>query len=83
MSRHYDYSVSCIPMQYILIYQLCCEKFLLAGPLCLEGSRAQCRAPILLCIVGATRLLLQVVPPTVELSLRPLLQKLSQSEVIY
>jgi hypothetical protein len=52
------------------------------GLLHLEGSRAQCGAPSLLCVVGAAGLPLQVVPPAVELALRSLLRRLSQSEVL-
>jgi hypothetical protein len=69
MSRNFGYSVSCTPRQDILISQLRCWQLLLVGPLRLEGSRAQCRAPSLLCIVGAIGLILQVAPPIVKLSL--------------
>jgi hypothetical protein len=69
MSRCSGYSAPCTPRQEILICQLHCGKFLPLGLLHLEGSRAQCRAPSLLCTAGAAGLLLQVVPPVVELSL--------------
>jgi hypothetical protein len=67
------YSTACTPRQEILVCQLCCGQLLPFGLLHLEGSWAQCRAPSLLCVAGATGLLLQVVPPAVELALRSLL----------
>jgi hypothetical protein len=74
MSGRFGYSASCTPRQEILVYQQRCGQLLLIGPLHLEESRAQCGAPIMLCVVGAIGLLLQGVPPTVELVLHPLLR---------
>jgi hypothetical protein len=82
MSRHSGYSYSYTPRKEILICQLCYGQLLPLGLLHLEGSRAQCGAPSLLCAIGAAGLPLQVVPPTVELVLHPLLRRLSQSEVL-
>jgi hypothetical protein len=76
------YSASCTSRKELLVCQLHCGKFLPFGLLHLEGSRAQCEAPSLLCTAGVVGLLLQVVPPTVELALRPLLLQRSQSEVL-
>jgi hypothetical protein len=69
MSGRFGYSNACTPRKYLLIYQLHCGQLLLAGPLRLEGSREECRAPSLLYTNGVVGLLLRVVPPTVELSL--------------
>jgi hypothetical protein len=77
MFGHCSYSVSCIPMQELLICQLRCGKLLLVGPLRPVGSQAQCVILDMRCTAGVVRLLLRVVPPTVELSLRPLLRQLS------
>jgi hypothetical protein len=74
MSGCLGYLASCTPRKNLLICQLHYGKLLLVGPLRFEGSQAQCRAPSLLCVVGAVGLLLRVVPPTVELSLRPLIR---------
>jgi hypothetical protein len=65
------------PRQEILVCQMHCGQLLSFGLLHLEGSRAQCGDPSLICIVGATGLLLQVVPPTLELVLQSLLLQVS------
>jgi hypothetical protein len=74
ISGCFGYPSAYTPRQEILVCQLYCGQLLPLGLLHPAGSRAQCGAPSLLCVVGATRLLLQVVPPAVELVLRPLLR---------
>jgi hypothetical protein len=77
MFGRYIYSASCTPRKEILMCQLHYGQLLPLGILHLEGSRAQCGAPSLLCAVGSTGLPLQVVPPTVELVLQPLIRRMS------
>jgi hypothetical protein len=79
MFGRYGYSTSCTPRKDLLVCQLCHGQLLPFGLLHIEGSQAQCRVPSLLC---TAILLLQVVPPVVELALQSLLIRLSQSEVL-
>jgi hypothetical protein len=65
--------IACILGKEILVCQLHCGQLLPFGPLPLEGSRVWWGVPSLLCATGASGLLLQVVPPIVELSLQSLL----------
>jgi hypothetical protein len=79
MFVHCGYLAACTPRQDLLIYQLCCGQLPPFGLIHLERSQAQCGALSRLC---TARLRLRVLPPVMELILQPLLQSLSQSEVL-
>jgi hypothetical protein len=77
MFGHCDYSTACTPQQEPSISQLRCRQLLPFDLLHLVGSQVLRVAPNLLCIVVVVESLLQVVPPIVEHSLRPLIRRLS------
>ena len=63
MFEHFGYLAACTLRQEILIYQLRCGQWLPFGLVCLEGFRAQCGDPSLLCAIGVVGLLLRFVTP--------------------
>jgi hypothetical protein len=65
MYRRCGYFAYFTLMKDILFYRLHYRNLLPLGLLHIEGSPAQCGAPSLLYTVRATRLPLQVVPPSV------------------
>jgi hypothetical protein len=70
MSGRSDYLATCTPRQDLLICQMCWEQFLLTGLLSLEGFWVQRRVLDPRCATVASRLLLPIIPPTVELGPR-------------
>jgi hypothetical protein len=77
MFWHCSYLATCTLRKELLVCQLHCGQLFPFGLLHIEGSQAQCGAPSLLCTTGVARLLLQFVPPVVELTLWSLLLRLS------
>jgi hypothetical protein len=65
MYGHSSYLVACTPRKELLIYQLHCEKLLLAGLLSPEVFQVQRKALDLRCIDVTFGLPLPVVPPAV------------------
>ena len=81
-SGRYGYWAACTPRQEILIGQLCYGKLLLFGSSSSMGFQVLCGALSWRHVAIASGLPLPVVPPAMELSLRPLLWWLSQSKVL-
>jgi hypothetical protein len=73
MFEHCSYSTTFTSKKELLVCQLRYGQLLPFGLLYLEGYWEQCEAPSLLCAARSIGLLLQFVPPSVELALRFLL----------